>query len=163
MGDHIVEYGKIFYYKDEILRSNSGSTCVVKVGEEDETGHKFFEGFYVCFNALNKAFFGGARRLIGFDGCFLKGVCKGQLLVAVCRDGNNQMLPIAWAVVEVENQFTWTWFLKLVKNDLDLGEGHQLSIITDMQKGLEIAVENVLPLVEHRKCARHVLVNWCKN
>ncbi|KAH0662812.1 hypothetical protein KY284_027743 [Solanum tuberosum] len=47
----------------------------------------------------------------------------GQLLVAVCRDGNNQMLPIAWAVVEVENQFTWTWFLELVKNDLDLGEG----------------------------------------
>ncbi|WMV50405.1 hypothetical protein MTR67_043790, partial [Solanum verrucosum] len=49
------------------------------------------------------------------------------------------------------------------KNDLDLGEGHQLSIITDMQKGLEIAVENVLSLVEHRKCARHVLANWCKN
>jgi len=129
-----VEYGKIFYYKDEILRSNPGSTCVVKVGEEDETGQKIFEGFYVCFNALKKAFFGGARRLIGFDGCFLKGVCKGQLLVAICRDENNQMLPIAWAVVEVENQFTWTWFLELVKNDLDLGEGHQLSIITDMQK-----------------------------
>ncbi|XP_049390603.1 uncharacterized protein LOC125855015 [Solanum stenotomum] len=163
MGDHIVEYGKIFDYKDEILRSNPGSTCVVKVGEEDETGQKIFEGFYVCFNALKKAFFGGARRLIGFDGCFLKGVCKGQLLVAICRDGNNQMLPIAWAVVEVENQFTWTWFLELVKNDLDLGEGHQLSIITDMQKGLEIAVENVLPLVEHKKYARHVLANWCKN
>ncbi|KAH0709004.1 hypothetical protein KY284_010431 [Solanum tuberosum] len=78
------------------------------------------------------------------------GVCKGQLLVTVCRDGNNQMLPIAWAVVEVENQFTWTWFLELVRNDLDLGEGHQLSIITDMEK-------EVLPLVEHRKCARHVL------
>lgn len=72
--------------------------------------------------------------MIGFDGCFLKGVCKGQLLVAVCRDGNNQMLPIAWAVVEVENQYTWTWFLELVKNDLELGEGHQLSIISDMQK-----------------------------
>lgn len=97
-------------------------------------GRNFFEGFYVCFNALKKAFFGGARRLIGFDGCFLKGVCKGQLLVAVCRDGNNQMLPIAWAVVEVENQYTWTWFLELVKNDLELGEGHQLSIISDMQK-----------------------------
>ncbi|WMV07625.1 hypothetical protein MTR67_001010, partial [Solanum verrucosum] len=90
-------------------------------------------------------------------------VCKGQLLVAVCRYGNNQMLPIAWAVVEVENQFTWTWFLELMKNDLDLGEGHQLSIIIDMQKGVEIVVQDVWPLVEHRKCARHVLANWCKN
>ncbi|KAH0670646.1 hypothetical protein KY285_024973 [Solanum tuberosum] len=87
----------------------------------------------------------------------------GQLLVAVCRDGNNQILPIALAVVAVDNQFTWTWFLKLLRNDLDLGEGHQLFIITDMQKGLEIGVQEVLPLVEHRKCARHFLANWCKS
>lgn len=80
------------------------------------------------------AFFGGTRRCIGLDGCFLKGVCRGQLLVAVCKDGNNQMLPIAWAVVEVENKFTWAWFLTLVKNDLHLGEGHELTLITDMQK-----------------------------
>ncbi|KAH0761349.1 hypothetical protein KY290_017422 [Solanum tuberosum] len=133
MGDHIVEYGRIFYYKDGILRTNPGSTCIVKVGETAETGHKIFEGFYVCFHALRKAFFGGTRRCIGLDGCFLKGVCRGQLLV-VYRDGNNQMLPIAWAVVEVENKFTWAWFFTLVKNDLDLREGHELTLITDMQK-----------------------------
>ncbi|KAH0669468.1 hypothetical protein KY285_023629 [Solanum tuberosum] len=51
----------------------------------------------------------------------------------------------------------------MVKNDLDLGEGHELTLITDMQKGLEIAVADLLPLVEHRMCARHVFVNWCKN
>lgn len=44
-------------------------------------------------------------------------------MVAVCKDGNNQMLPIAYAVVEVENKFTWAWFLTLLKDDLDLGEG----------------------------------------
>ena len=48
MDDHIVEYGRIFYYRDEILRSkNPGSTCIVKVGEHFETGQNFFEGFYV--------------------------------------------------------------------------------------------------------------------
>lgn len=134
MGDHIAEYGRIFYYRDAILRTNPGSTCIVKVGEIAETGHKIFEGFYVCFHALKKAFFGGTRRCIGLDGCFLKGVCRGQLLVAVCKDGNNQMLPIAWAIVEVENKFTWAWFLTLVKDDLHLGEGHELTLITDMQK-----------------------------
>ncbi|KAM3361249.1 hypothetical protein P3S68_016103 [Capsicum galapagoense] len=133
MGDHIVEYGRIFYYRDEILRTNPGSTCVVKVGDDDKTGQLIFQGFYVCFHALKKALFEGARRLIGLDGCFLKGVCKGQMLMVVCRDGNNQMLPIAWAIVEVENQFTWGWFVELLKNDLELGEGHQLSTISDMQ------------------------------
>ena len=46
----------------------------MKVGEDSETGQNFFEGFYVCFNALKKAFFGGARRLIGLVGVFSK-VC----------------------------------------------------------------------------------------
>ncbi|KAM3342944.1 hypothetical protein P3S68_027910 [Capsicum galapagoense] len=95
MGDHIVEYGRIFYYRNEISRTNLGNTCVVKVGDSNETGQLIFQGFYVYFHALKKEFFGGARRLIGLDGCFLKGVCKSQLLVAVCKDGNNQMLPIA--------------------------------------------------------------------
>ncbi|KAG5617470.1 hypothetical protein H5410_017294 [Solanum commersonii] len=35
MGDHIVEFGKILDYKDELLRTNPGSTCVVKLGEPD--------------------------------------------------------------------------------------------------------------------------------
>ncbi|WMV42070.1 hypothetical protein MTR67_035455 [Solanum verrucosum] len=52
--------------------------------------------------------------------------------------------------------------VEYVRNDLDLGEVHQLSIITDMQKGLEIVVQEVLPL-EHRKYARYVLANWCKS
>lgn len=85
------------------------------------------------FHALKKAFFGDSRSLIGLDGCFLKGMCKCQMLVAVCRDGNNQML-LAWAAVEVENQFTWSWFVELLKNDLDLRESHQLRVISDMQK-----------------------------
>ncbi|XP_060182532.1 uncharacterized protein LOC132612243 [Lycium barbarum] len=161
-GDHVAEYGRIFDYRDEILRSNPGSTCVVKVGEDIETGKKIFEGFYVCFDALKKAFFGGTRRCFGLDGCFLKCVCKGQLLVAVCKDGNNQMLPTAWAVVEFENQFTWRWFVSLLKNDHELGDGHELTLISDMQKGLQNTVDDLLPDAEHRWCARHILANWSK-
>ena len=45
----------------------------------------------------------GCIKIIGFDGCFLKGASCGELLTAIGRDGNNQIYPIAWAVVEVEN------------------------------------------------------------
>ncbi|XP_049391421.1 uncharacterized protein LOC125855738 [Solanum stenotomum] len=121
-----------------------------------------FQGFYICFDAMKKSFLAGCRRCIGLDGCFLKGVSKGQLLVAVCKDGNSQMLPLAWAVVEVENKFTWAWFVKLLKEDLQLGDGTDLTIISDMQKGLEIAITDHLPNVKHRMCARHILANWSK-
>ncbi|KAF3622552.1 hypothetical protein FXO38_31214 [Capsicum annuum] len=82
--------------------------------ESDDTANLNYEDFfnkgedeYGSDVHDEKSFKAGARRCIGFDGCFLKGVCKGQLLVAVFKDGNNQMLPLAWAVVEVENTFNW--------------------------------------------------------
>lgn len=61
-------------------------------------------------------------------------------MVVVCKDENNQMLPLAWAVIEVENKFTWAWFVKLLKEDLQLGDGTHIIIISDIQKGLEISI-----------------------
>nr|XP_016505588.1 PREDICTED: uncharacterized protein LOC107823465 [Nicotiana tabacum] len=163
MGDHKLEYGRILDYRDELLRSNPGSTCVVKLSEETfEGGKKQFVGFYICFDAIKKSYLAGCRPCIGLDGYFLKGVCKGQLLVAVCKDGNNQMLPLAWAVVEIENQHTWRWFVSILKADLELGDGTNLTMITDMQKGLQNAISDILPNFEHRMCARHILANWSK-
>ncbi|KAH0758271.1 hypothetical protein KY290_021764 [Solanum tuberosum] len=152
MGDHVEEFKRILDYRDELLKTNPGSTCVVRLSEETfEGGRKMFQSFYICFDALKKAFKAGARRCIGFDGCFLKGVSRGQLLVAVCKDGNNQMLPLAWAVVE------------LVRHDLELGDGTELTTITDMQKDHDKAIQDLLPNAEQRMCARHVLANWSKN
>ncbi|KAF3648690.1 putative ADP-ribosylation factor GTPase-activating protein AGD14-like [Capsicum annuum] len=36
MGDHVVEFGRILDYKDEPLRTNLGTSCVVKLGEANE-------------------------------------------------------------------------------------------------------------------------------
>lgn len=99
------------------------------------------------------------------EGCFLKSFYKGQLLVAMAKDGNNQMLPLAWAVVEKENKNSWTVFLKCIR-DVGLGEGGGLTLTTDMQKGLYVTIEEVLPQCEHRKCARHIFwktTNWSKD
>ncbi|KAM3282565.1 hypothetical protein P3S67_026210 [Capsicum chacoense] len=95
MGNHVKEFGRIFDYRDKMLRSNSDSTCVVKVDDSDDSGKLVFQSFYICFDACKKAFLDGCRTRIGLDGCFLKRVTKGQLLVVVAKDGNNQMLPIA--------------------------------------------------------------------
>jgi hypothetical protein len=45
------------------------------------------------------------------DGCFLKGPYGGQLLAAIGRDPNDQMFPIAIAVVKGETRESWEWFL----------------------------------------------------
>jgi hypothetical protein len=53
----------------------------------------------------------GCRPIIGLDGCHLKGVYGGQLLSAVGRAGNDNLFPIAMAVVEAKTKDSWTWFL----------------------------------------------------
>ncbi|KAF3617852.1 putative C2 and GRAM domain-containing protein-like [Capsicum annuum] len=136
MGDHVVKFGIILDYKDELLRTKSGTSCVVKLGKADEASKPKFQTFYICFDALKKGWV-HCRKCISLDGCFLKGICKGQLLVVVAKDGNNQMLPLAWAVVEKENTNTWTWFVRCIRDDLRLGEGGGITLITDMQKILE--------------------------
>nr|XP_018628169.2 uncharacterized protein LOC108946107 [Nicotiana tomentosiformis] len=107
----------------------------------------------------------GYRKCICLDGCFLKGVSRGKLLVAIAKDANNQMLPLVWAVVKYENKNTSTWFVSLLKYDLGLGDGRGFTLITDMKKkkGLLAVIQDIIPACEHRMCARHILANWSKN
>ncbi|GJX07842.1 multidrug resistance-associated protein 5 [Tanacetum coccineum] len=98
---------------------------------------------------LKEGWLEGCRKVIGLDGCFLKTIRKGELLSAVGRDGNNQIYPIAWAVVSVKNKDNWQWFMKLLIDDLGLVDGSE-------------AAKAVMPLAEHRQCARHIYANFRK-
>ncbi|PWA50167.1 transposase, MuDR, MULE transposase domain protein [Artemisia annua] len=48
----------------------------------------------------------------------MSGPFPGQLLTAVGIDANNEIYPVAYAVVDELNKATWCWFLKLVGEDL---------------------------------------------
>ncbi|GKV15505.1 hypothetical protein SLEP1_g26292 [Rubroshorea leprosula] len=52
-------------------------------------GPLVFQGMYVFLKVLRDGWKNGCRPLIGVDGYFLKGVCKGVLLSTVGRDGNE--------------------------------------------------------------------------
>lgn len=85
---------------------------------------------YICLTAAREGFLGGCKRIIGVDGYFL----KGQLLVVVGRDRNNQIFPIAWAIVQKETIESWTWFFEQLQADLGIGDGLGWSLISDMKK-----------------------------
>ena len=56
------------------------------------------------------------------------------------KDGNKHIFPIAWAVVEGENQESWSWFLELLMKDLKINDGKHWTIISDQQKVLNCLV-----------------------
>ncbi|CAI9302433.1 unnamed protein product [Lactuca saligna] len=154
-------YAKVWDYAAEFLRSNPWSTCKVGV-DSNASGMNYFKRFYVCLKAFKDAWNRGCRRVIGLDGCFLKGQIKGELLTAVGRDADNHVYPIAWGVIGVENKDNWTWFIELLVANLDLDCRRGLVVISDKHKGLLQAVTELLPYVEHRQCARHIYANFRK-
>nr|ABA94106.2 Transposable element protein, putative, MuDR [Oryza sativa Japonica Group] len=55
-----------------------------------------------CINA-----FVHCRPVLCIDGTFMTGKYRGQILTAIGCDGNNQVLPMAFAFVESENTESW--------------------------------------------------------
>lgn len=119
-----------------------------------------FERAYICLKACKDGFKDGCRPLLGFDGCFLKGYTHGMLLAAIGIDPNNSQYPVAYAVVEKENTQSWTWFLNLLREDLDVHNTSIFTMMTDRQKGLEKALADTFPGAEHRFCVRHLHANF---
>ncbi|KAL5553064.1 hypothetical protein UlMin_040465 [Ulmus minor] len=152
------QYARIWDYCAELRRMNPGSTTQVKCSLDGDI--PVFQRIYICLAALRKGWLEGCRRIIGLDGCFIKGQHRGQLLTAVGVDPNNQMYPIAYAVVETENRKTWQWFLELLKVDLNINNSHGIAWITDKQKGLIDAIADLFPNSEHRFCVKHLHNNF---
>ncbi|XP_017412869.1 uncharacterized protein LOC108324433 [Vigna angularis] len=95
------QYRRLHDYGHELLKTNPGTTVQIKVDNSND--EVIFQRFYACLKACKDNFI-CCRPIIGLDGCFLKSKYGGELLTAVGRDGNDQMLPIAYAIVEVENK-----------------------------------------------------------
>ncbi|XP_010451555.1 PREDICTED: uncharacterized protein LOC104733691 [Camelina sativa] len=155
------QFAKLWDYEAELKRSNPDThTSIVTIPQA--SGKQQFDKFYICFDALRRTWKSCCRPIIGLDGSFLKWELKGEILAAVGRDADNRIYLIAWAVVRVEDNDSWAWFVENLKKDLDLGLGSGLTVISDKQKGLLNVVADLLPNAEHRHCARHIYANWKK-
>lgn len=126
-GSFLEQYKRLNDYTYELMKYNEGSTVVLTTHpyegnpEELENSNSdvspAFHRLYICVKAFKDSFF-KCRPIIGLDSCFLKGPFGGEILAAVGRDPNDQMLPIAYAVVEGENTNSWKWFMELLIKDL---------------------------------------------
>ena len=71
----------------------------------------------------------------GVDGCFIKLSSGQQILAATGRDGNNNLFPIAFCVVDKEDTPSWSWFLYQLKQCIEEGNKFDnYTFISDRQK-----------------------------
>ncbi|KAL2900434.1 Nascent polypeptide-associated complex subunit alpha muscle-specific form [Bienertia sinuspersici] len=128
MKDH---YHKVGNYLEALKKASPGTDMELISDLKEGNPHPIFQRMYMCFEGLKHGWKEGCRPIICVDACFLKTFLGGQLLSAVGRDANDQMYPIAWAIVEGENNLSWEWFFKKLQSSLELGEGENLVLISD--------------------------------
>ncbi|KAK4402449.1 hypothetical protein Sango_0985600 [Sesamum angolense] len=103
------------------------------------------------------------RNVISVDGTHLYTKYKYKLLIAAAMDGNQQVLPLAFAVVDEETYPSWKWFLQQLSRHVIRGR-RGMCLISDRHAGLIKAVREGLDFVSphgvHRYCLRHVCSNF---
>jgi hypothetical protein len=85
------------------------------------------------------------------------------LLLACTLDSNNKILPLTWAIVLIEDGENWSWFLCHLKHSLFELDTEGTVIIIDQDKGLLIAIQNVLLNVNPSHCSQHLADNVQKH
>ncbi|XP_015947674.1 uncharacterized protein LOC107472681 [Arachis duranensis] len=130
-------------------------------GEVDESTvyfHRLFWTFPPCIEA-----FCHCKPLVSIDGTHLYGKYGGTLLLAITQDGNSNILPIEFALVEGENAESWSFFLSNLREHVTPQKG--ILVISDRHNGIKAALEapeaGWLPPGAFRAyCIWHVATNF---
>ncbi|XP_057744589.1 uncharacterized protein LOC130962386 [Arachis stenosperma] len=137
-------------------------TSPVRVGGQVDESQAYFHRLFWTFPPCIEAF-RHCKPLISIDGTHLYGKYGGTLLIAIAQDGNSNILPVAFALVEGENAESWTFFLSHLRQHVTPQPG--LLVISDRHNGIKAALEapdgGWLPPSAYRAfCIRHVAANF---
>ena len=115
--------------------------------------------FLYCFFSLGACIrgFRSCRPVICVDGTFLKSRYKGHMLCAVALDADSALYPLAFALVDSENQNSWKYFMLKLKEAI--GDVDNLVFVSDRHASIIHAVEVVFPEAHHGACYHHVSMN----
>ncbi|XP_070005583.1 uncharacterized protein [Nicotiana sylvestris] len=91
------------------------------------------------------------------DGSFLKATYRGILLTACSQDVGGKILPLAYAIIDSENEASWRWFFESFKEAF--GDRDGMCIVCDRNESIAKATLIVYPQVSHCVCIWHLWNN----
>ncbi|XP_057802661.1 uncharacterized protein LOC131017932 [Salvia miltiorrhiza] len=149
-GGHKESYSLLPGYLHMLRMCNPGSLTDLDIDAEGRFKHLF-----VALGSCRVAYTMCLRPIIVVDGTHLKGRNKGILFVAVTKDGNEQVFPMAFGVGPIENDESWTWFLSRLR--MAYGQNAETLIVSDAHISIANAVKAVYPDAAHGLCYYHLL------
>ncbi|KAK3184887.1 hypothetical protein Dsin_032173 [Dipteronia sinensis] len=109
-GDPWESFQRLPAYFYVLEQSNPGTVTKIKT----DSKNRFKYGF-MAIGASIEGFNSVIRPFICIDATHLKARTRGILLVAVCKDINEMIYPLAFGFANSECTESWTWFLKKLR------------------------------------------------
>ncbi len=109
--DYDGNWSKLDRWGKEFVQSNPGSKFHLEVDEEGRF-RRMFVGIGSAARVAKKT----GIEFSGIDATFFRHVkYKGRALILVTRDGNNQILLIAWVIASQENSVNYVYMAEKIK------------------------------------------------
>jgi hypothetical protein len=153
-----------------LVSSNPGSEARIEstaLPIASNPGERLFKRAFWAFAPCIQAF-PHLRPVISIDASWLRGRYDGRFLVAVGYDAENQLVPLAFGIVEKESKNNWGWFLKLLR-DRVIRSDQKMCVISDRAEGIKAVFRSPMYGMNesageavHRLCAQHVAENMVK-
>lgn len=140
------------WFCDRIIETNPGSVATLLTSDDS----KF--RLFVAFHASLSGFEHGCRPLIFLDGISLKANKQWKLLAATAVDGQNDIFPVAFSVVDKESSENWYWFLEQLKSALTMSRN--LTFISNGQNGLEEEIPQMFEDSCHGYSVHHLIEDF---
>ncbi|XP_060170868.1 uncharacterized protein LOC132601824 [Lycium barbarum] len=150
-GDPAASYNKLLAYVYILDKTYPGS--YVKM-------HKSCENEFLYFFVALKAFIKGfecCRLIVVVDGAHLKNTYNGTFVSASTLDGAGNILPLAYGLIDSQNDKSWTWFFEKFKLAYDIRDN--MCVVSDRHERIIKAVYRVYPTVPHLACIWHLWKN----
>ncbi|KAM3359772.1 protein FAR1-RELATED SEQUENCE 7-like [Capsicum galapagoense] len=118
--------------------------------------------FQYAFFAYDASIIGWTnyRPVIMVDAIFLKSKYRGILMIAVSKDEKKNIFPLAFGIVDSENNESYNWFFNQLRNAIGVCE--QLFILSDCHPAIANAIANVYLECHHGICIYHMEKNLRK-
>ncbi|KAM7477236.1 hypothetical protein LguiB_024479 [Lonicera macranthoides] len=155
-GSYKDSYNHLPWLCEKIVETNPSSVVNLKTDD-----NRRFQSLFVSFSASINGFQKGCRPILFLETTSLRSKFQETLLLAIAVDGNDGFFPVAFAIVDIENEGNWRWFLEQLK--LAISTSQSITFVSDRDKNLKKDVLEVFENANYGYSVYHLMESFKKN
>ncbi|KAL4579186.1 hypothetical protein LXL04_015323 [Taraxacum kok-saghyz] len=150
-GSYKQSYSQLPSFCEKIMETNPGSLATFDT-KPDTSFHRFFTSFHASILGFQQ----GCRPLLFLDDIPLDAKYQGTLLIVSGVDGDDGVFPLAFAVVDDENDSdNWFWFLSKLKTCVSISQ--PITFVANFVPGVKESIIKVFGTESfHGYCLRYL-------